>query len=153
MSVQPKRRRAAIEPIDPRQQDMFALEVAPLPEAAPAMVSPPVEKARARRQERKVKAKPPAPPQGQPPAPSFSANDDWWTTRSVCAFLKIGRKALWNMRRDPASDFPAPVDAVGHRHLYLAAEVRAWMDAQRETARRRNQDRRQALAQFSSHSS
>jgi predicted DNA-binding transcriptional regulator AlpA len=75
--------------------------------------------------------------------------DDWWTTRSVCAFLKIGRKALWNMRRDPASDFPAPVDAVGHRHLYLATEVHAWMDAQRERARRRAQDRRQALAQFS----
>jgi len=152
MSAQSKRRGAVIEPVDPRQQDLFAAEVAPPPPAA--MVSgPPEDKTRAKRLKRRDKAKTPAPPQGKPPPPSFVANDDWWTTRSVCAFLKIGRKALWNMRRDPASVFPAPVDAVGHRHLYLAAEVRGWMDAQRETARRRDKDRRQALAQFSTRSS
>lgn len=78
--------------------------------------------------------------------------EEWWTTRSVCAFLKIGRKALWSMRRDPASDFPAPVDVVGHRHLYLAADVRAWMEARRQDARGRAEVRRQALTQFHTNS-
>ena len=83
--------------------------------------------------------------------PPFGS-DEWWTTRTVCTFLKFGRKALWNMRRAPSSEFPEPVDAVGHRHLYRAVEVRAWMEAQRESARRRAAERRQALTQFSSRS-
>ena len=185
MNLRSKRQRGASEPVDPKQQDLFAglaaaaasapsemFSAASLSEftkAPPSAVFPVVGSneiaAPIRRTKSPVRTKPrrsrypEASASGkaksapvQPAPPTFGA-DDWWTTRAVCGFLKIGRKALWNMRRDPACDFPAPVDAVGHRHLYVAAEVRAWMDAHREGARQRDQDRRQALAQFSSRSS
>ena len=162
-------KRSASEPVDPRQQDLFA-GFAEVPKAALPATSGGVREAKTPKP-RPPAALPPlrmklvrscapvssgraraiAPPVQRPP-PVVGA-DDWWTTRAVCGFLKIGRKALWNMRRDPACDFPAPVDAVGHRHLYLAAEVRAWMDARRERARQRAEERRQALSQFSSRSS
>jgi predicted DNA-binding transcriptional regulator AlpA len=125
----------------PPTQEMSAKPATAPPEKSAQQV----KKVRVGGPERSSESKAPAPVK-DPPL-SFAV-DDWWTTPAVCAFLKIGRKALWNMRRDPASDFPAPVDAVGHRHLYLAAEVRAWMDAQRETARQRAQHRRDAMRQF-----
>lgn len=136
------------ERADPRQQDLFApLEAptAPPPATLPAPTPRPVIQ---RLPEHRGGAKIASTAQGaaQPPFGS----DEWWTTRAVCAFLKFGRKALWNMRRNPASDFPEPVDAVGHRHLYRAVEVRAWMEAQRERARRRAVERRRALTQLSS---
>ena len=169
MSARPKRQRGASEPVDPKQQDLFASFAearkaalpttsggvyeakAPKPCPPAALLPPRMKLAHSRPSASNGRAKIAAPPV-QPAPPSFGA-DDWWTTRAVCGFLKIGRKALWNMRRDPACDFPAPVDAVGHRHLYLAAEVRAWMDARRERARQRAEERRQALSQFSSRSS
>jgi len=154
MSLQSKRRTVRNEPVDPRQQDLFA-EDRPQPScSASAPVAKPAQrKADVRHPEKRVKAKAPPLVKVRSAPPAFNVSDDWWTTRAVCAFLKIGRKALWSMRRDPTSDFPEPVDAVGHRHLYLAAEVRAWMEAQRDRARLRAQDRRQALRQFSTRSS
>lgn len=185
MSGRARRRDGGCEPVDPRQQDLFAdfpvppntpppaaaVSIAPLPTPAPASAAPSVQRgakakpvirqpsspASAKRQrclhDSDVNARAtPMTPAVRPAPPSFGA-DDWWTTRAVCGFLRIGRKALWNMRRDRTCDFPAPVDAVGHRHLYLASDVRAWMEAQREAARRRADDRRQALTQFSARSS
>lgn len=154
MSIVSRRGSVRKEPVDPRQQDLFADDCPePLPSISAPVARPPEKKAATRRPEKKAKAKARAPVKVRAEPPVFSISDDWWTTSAVCAFLKIGRKALWVMRSDPASDFPAPVDAVGHRHLYLAAEVRAWMDAQRERARLRAQDRRQALRRFSTQSS
>lgn len=154
MTQRSKRGATGRDPVDPRQQDLFS-EKSPQSLAVPTgPVAAPYKKVvRPRPSQPISKAKAATPLKAQPAAPSFSVNDDWWTTRAVCAFLKIGRKALWVMRRDPASDFPAPVDVVGHRHLYLAAEVRAWMDAQRDRARLREQDRRRALKQFATRAS
>lgn len=154
MTKRSKRSATGREPVDPRQQDLFSDDRAKSRATTTGPVAAPHTKvSRSRSSQRKSKAKATAPPKANPAPPSFSVNDDWWTTRAVCAFLKIGRKALWVMRRDPASDFPSPVDVVGHRHLYLAAEVRAWMDAQRDKARLREQDRRRALTQFSTRAS
>ena len=151
---------------DPRQQDLFAsFPEAPKPISSatfggasdaetrkprpPAALPPPRMKLVRSRATASVARTKVTSPSAQAAPPVFGV-DDWWTTRTVCTFLKIGRKALWNMRRNPSSDFPEPVDAVGHRHLYRAVEVRAWMEAQREHARRRATERRQALTQFSS---
>lgn len=56
-------------------------------------------------------------------------SDEWWTTRMVCAFLKISRKTLWERRRKAALDFPRPVNLGGSRNVYRASAVRAWADA------------------------
>lgn len=170
MSTRARRTGGGSEPTHPRQQDLFAgLPEAPKPippatfasaddppkARAPKALPPPRMKLARSRAPQAPKssgrARSPAAPV-RPAPPTFGA-DDWWTTRAVCRFLGIGRKALWNMRRDPACDFPAPVDAVGHRHLYLATDVRAWMEAQRELAHRRAGERRQAMTQFSARSS
>jgi predicted DNA-binding transcriptional regulator AlpA len=71
-------------------------------------------------------------PQPQPRA-SYSSNepfakDEWWTTRMVCAFLKISRKTLWERRRNAALDFPRPVNLGGSRNVYRASAVRAWAE-------------------------
>lgn len=155
MTKPSKRSATGREPVDPRQQDLFSDDrLQSLPAATGPIAAPPRKVARTGASQQPVsKVRAATRLKSQSPPPSFSVNDDWWTTRAVCAFLKIGRKALWVMRRDPASDFPAPVDVVGHRHLYLAAEVRAWMDAQRDKARLREQDRRRALRQFSTRAS
>ena len=36
-------------------------------------------------------------------------DDEWWTTAMVCSYLKLKRRALWDIRRDPAKAFPAAV--------------------------------------------
>ena len=33
-------------------------------------------------------------------------NDEWWATAMVCAYLKLGRKAIWKRQRDPRYRFP-----------------------------------------------
>ncbi len=35
-------------------------------------------------------------------------NDEWWTTAMVCAYLKLGRKAIWERTRNPKIGFPKP---------------------------------------------
>ncbi len=51
---------------------------------------------------------------------------EWWTTETVCAFLKIGRKALWERRRDPTLAVPRAYRIAGKRNLYRAPEIKDW---------------------------
>lgn len=53
-------------------------------------------------------------------------NDEWWTTAMVCAYLKLGRKAIWERTRNPKIGFPQPVHFGSCRHRWRAGEVRAW---------------------------
>jgi hypothetical protein len=34
-------------------------------------------------------------------------DNEWWTTAMVCSYLKLKRRALWDIRRDPGKAFPA----------------------------------------------
>lgn len=61
-------------------------------------------------------------------------DDEWWTTAMVCRFLKIGRRALWDIRRDPTKGFAQAIKPGGKLNLFRASEVRSWMD-QREAGR------------------
>jgi predicted DNA-binding transcriptional regulator AlpA len=65
---------------------------------------------------------------GRPAPEKLEAQDVWWTTKMVCAFLKVSRKTLWERRRNPALDFPAPVCLGGARNVYRSAAIRAWAD-------------------------
>ncbi len=69
----------------------------------------------------------PKPPASLPPEEPV-ASDEWWTTRMVCAFLKISRKTLWERRRNAMLDFPRPVNLGGSRNVYRASAVRAWAE-------------------------
>ncbi len=53
-------------------------------------------------------------------------NDEWWTTAMVCAYLKLGRKAIWERTRNPKIGFPKPTHFGSCRHRWRAGEVRAW---------------------------
>jgi predicted DNA-binding transcriptional regulator AlpA len=53
-------------------------------------------------------------------------NDEWWTTAMVCAYLKLGRKAIWERTRNPKVGFPKPTHFGSCRHRWRAGEVRAW---------------------------
>ena len=53
-------------------------------------------------------------------------NDEWWTTAMVCAYLKLGRKAIWERTRNPAIGFPQPTHFGSARHRWRAGEVKAW---------------------------
>lgn len=53
-------------------------------------------------------------------------DDEWWTTEMVCAFLKIGRKALWERRRNVTLAMPRAYRMAGKRNLYRSAEIREW---------------------------
>jgi predicted DNA-binding transcriptional regulator AlpA len=79
----------------------------------------------------------------------WSMTEEWWTTRQVCAYLKFGRKALWNMRGHPELGFPEPIDVAGNRHLYPGAEVRAWTERQRQKVCERASERGNALRHLS----
>jgi predicted DNA-binding transcriptional regulator AlpA len=50
--------------------------------------------------------------------------DEWWTTETVCAFLKLGRMAIWERRRNPAFAFPKPANLGGGRNHYRASAIR-----------------------------
>lgn len=60
--------------------------------------------------------------------PAAAPTDEWWTTRIVCAFLKISRKTLWERRRDKGLGFPSPLHLGSARNLYRASAVRAWAE-------------------------
>jgi hypothetical protein len=53
-------------------------------------------------------------------------NDEWWTLAMVCAYLKLGRRALWDIRRDETKQFPVPIKPGGKICLFCAEEVRGW---------------------------
>jgi predicted DNA-binding transcriptional regulator AlpA len=55
-------------------------------------------------------------------------NDEWWTTAMVCAYLKLGRKAIWERIRNPRISFPQPRHFGSARHRWRAGEVKAWAD-------------------------
>jgi predicted DNA-binding transcriptional regulator AlpA len=54
--------------------------------------------------------------------------DEWWTTEKVCAFLKLGRKAIWERRRNPVFAFPKPANLGGGRNHYRASAIRLWAE-------------------------
>jgi predicted DNA-binding transcriptional regulator AlpA len=62
----------------------------------------------------------------QPKLLSGWENDEWWTTAMVCAYLKLGRKAIWERTRNPKIGFPKPTHFGSCRHRWRAGEVRAW---------------------------
>ena len=55
-------------------------------------------------------------------------NDEWWTTAMVCAYLKLGRKAIWERTRNPTIGFPQPTHFGSCRHRWRAGEVKAWAE-------------------------
>jgi predicted DNA-binding transcriptional regulator AlpA len=56
--------------------------------------------------------------------------DEWWTTEQVLGFLKMKRKALWDLRKRPDRAFPAPARFGGKFNLYPGDEVRVWAENQ-----------------------
>jgi predicted DNA-binding transcriptional regulator AlpA len=64
----------------------------------------------------------------QPKLVSGWENDEWWTTAMVCAYLKLGRKAIWERTRNPKIGFPKPTHFGSCRHRWRAGEVKAWAD-------------------------
>lgn len=63
-----------------------------------------------------------------------SIDDEWWTTAMVCSYLKLKRRASWDIRRDPAKAFPAAVKPGGKVNLFRAEDVRIWVAKRRPTA-------------------
>jgi predicted DNA-binding transcriptional regulator AlpA len=55
-------------------------------------------------------------------------NDEWWTTAMVCAYLKLGRKAIWERTRNLKIGFPKPTHFGSSRHRWRAGEVKAWAE-------------------------
>jgi len=95
-----------------------SLELPPIPPPQPnatVIVRPP---------ETRTRPKPPVILSPEEPVVS----DEWWTTRMVCAFLKISRKTLWERRRNASLDFPRPVNLGGSRNVYRASAIRAWAE-------------------------
>ena len=52
----------------------------------------------------------------------------------VCAYLKVGRRALWDIRRDAGKAFPAAIKPGGKICLFRGSEVRDWALSQRREA-------------------
>lgn len=61
-------------------------------------------------------------------------DDEWWTTAMVCSYLKLKRRALWDIRRDPGKAFPAAVKPGGKVNLFRAQDVRVWVAKRRPSA-------------------
>ncbi len=57
-------------------------------------------------------------------------NDEWWTTAMVCAYLKLGRKAIWERTRNPKIGFPQATHFGSCRHRWRAGEVKDWAGKQ-----------------------
>lgn len=49
----------------------------------------------------------------------------------VCSYLKLKRRALWDIRRDPDKAFPAAVKPGGKVNLFRAEDVRVWVAKRR----------------------
>lgn len=63
------------------------------------------------------------------PCSSTWVDEEWWTLAMVCAYLKLGRKAVWERKRDPKLGFPQPVTLGSSRPRWRGQEVRAWAGA------------------------
>lgn len=61
-------------------------------------------------------------------------DDEWWTTAMVCSYLKLKRRALWDIRRDPGKAFPAAVKPGGKVNLFRAEDVRMWVAKRRPSS-------------------
>ena len=61
-------------------------------------------------------------------------DDEWWTTAMVCSYLKLKRRALWDIRRDPEKAFPAAVKPGGKVNLFRAEDVRVWVAKRRPSS-------------------
>jgi predicted DNA-binding transcriptional regulator AlpA len=70
----------------------------------------------------------PTPPDPRPDPAIWAPREEWWTSKMVCAFLKISRKTLWERRRTEGLGFPQPVQMGGARNLYRASAVRTWAE-------------------------
>jgi predicted DNA-binding transcriptional regulator AlpA len=135
-------RRTKVAHVDPRQSDLFGaasaqsessakgaerVAVARPPERAPAVL-PVANKPTA------LKPAPPPPrPQTLRATPSAAPHDppetdEWWTTEKVCAFLRLGRKAIWERRRNREFAFPKPANLGGGRNHYRASAIRLWAE-------------------------
>ena len=53
-------------------------------------------------------------------------NDEWWTTAMVCAYLQLGRKAIWERQRDVRFQFPPAFHFGTMRHRWRSEDVKAW---------------------------
>jgi predicted DNA-binding transcriptional regulator AlpA len=53
-------------------------------------------------------------------------NNEWWTTAMVCAYLQLGRKAIWERQRDVRFQFPQAFHFGTMRHRWRSEEVKAW---------------------------
>jgi predicted DNA-binding transcriptional regulator AlpA len=53
-------------------------------------------------------------------------HDEWWTTAMVCAYLKLGRKAIWERQRDLRFQFPQAFHFGTMRHRWRSEDVKAW---------------------------
>ena len=53
-------------------------------------------------------------------------NDEWWTTAMVCAYFKLGRKAIWERQRDARFHFPKAFDFGSMGQRWKSEDVIAW---------------------------
>jgi predicted DNA-binding transcriptional regulator AlpA len=53
-------------------------------------------------------------------------HDEWWTTAMVCAYLKLGHKAIWERQRDLRFQFPQAFHFGTMRHRWRSEDVKAW---------------------------
>ncbi len=128
--------------VDPRQSDLFGAVDAPLGSSAKGAelftVAMPPEQAPAvlpvANKPTTLKAAP-LPPRLQALTTTPGAaprdppeTDEWWTTEKVCAFLKLGRKAIWERRRNRNFAFPKPANLGGGRNHYRASAIRLWAE-------------------------
>jgi predicted DNA-binding transcriptional regulator AlpA len=96
-------------------------------QATPAPTSNPADDAAIR------EAEAPSPRQPRPATIHSTTgwvDDEWWTLAMVCAYLKLGRKAVWERKRDPKLGFPQPVTLGSSRPRWRGQDVRAWAGAQ-----------------------
>lgn len=70
----------------------------------------------------------PTPADPKPDPAAWAPREEWWTTKMVCAFLKISRKTLWERRRAKDLNFPQPKLMGGARNLYRASAIREWAE-------------------------
>lgn len=74
----------------------------------------------------KVRSLEPSLPVHQSGTAASWLNDEWWTTAMVCAYLKLGRKAIWERQRDPRFAFPKAFHFGTMRHRWRSEDVKAW---------------------------
>ena len=86
----------------------------------------------------------PKPASSHDKAHALALADEWWTLAMVCAFLKVGRKAIWERKRDPLIGFPKSVCHGSSRPRWRSCDVRHWAD-QRVTDLDRKETRDQIV--------